>query len=86
MQPRGSRFYEFHNEWEEIKTGLLHRSCQELRAGYAECLGTLESKLTDITAGETVNAVSDLVSGASSGVAQGCCLGPELNVSTSGSF
>jgi hypothetical protein len=61
INPTQFLFYEFHGEWEEIKTGLLHRSCQELRAGYAECLATLEGKLADITTGETVNTVSDLV-------------------------
>merc|ERR1719265_1558026 len=61
INPTQFLFYEFHGEWEEIKTGLLHRSCKDLRAGYAECLATLETKLADITTGETVNTVSDLV-------------------------
>merc|ERR1719337_595901 len=72
-------FYEFHHEWEEIKTGLLHRSCKDLRAGYAECLATLEAKLADIQNGETVNAVSDLVANQCATIAEPA-LKKELNI------
>jgi len=64
INPTQFLYREFHLEWEDIKKTLMHQRCVELRAGYAECLEVLETKLAEVAAsrGGTVNDLSDAVS------------------------